>query len=97
MRKKTSHEQPRSDRTAVTMGSLPNLHELSKDKLGSPAYKPAPIGGLGPARLPPQPPPLAHSHKRARSSGHHHSTLCDNDAMLEVPNRLLRLRETSLI
>lgn len=67
------------------MGSLPNLHELSKDKLGSPVYKPAPIGGLGPMRLPPQPPPLAHTHKRARSSGHHHSTLCDNDAMLEVP------------
>ncbi|KAG5324570.1 UN93L protein, partial [Acromyrmex heyeri] len=65
------------------MGSLPNLHELSKDKLGSPVYKPAPIGGLGPARLPPQPPPLAHTHKRARSSGHHHSTLCDNDTMLE--------------
>ena len=69
------------------MGSLPNLHELSKDKLGSPVYKPAPIGGLGPARLPPQPPPLAHTHKRARSSGHHHSTLCDNDTMLEVPTR----------
>lgn len=65
------------------MGSLPNLHELSKDKLGSPVYKPAPIGGLGPARLPAQPPPLAHTHKRARSSGHHHSILCDNDAMLE--------------
>ncbi|XP_011869259.1 PREDICTED: UNC93-like protein [Vollenhovia emeryi] len=65
------------------MGSLPNLHELTKDKLGSPVYKPAPIGGLGPKRLPPQPPPLAHTHKRARSSGHHHSTLCDNDAMLE--------------
>ncbi|XP_011262079.1 UNC93-like protein isoform X2 [Camponotus floridanus] len=65
------------------MGSLPNLHELSKEKLESPVYKPAPIGSLGPVRLPPQPPPLAHSHKRARSSGHHHSTLSDNDAMLE--------------
>ncbi|XP_029165990.1 UNC93-like protein [Nylanderia fulva] len=65
------------------MGSLPNLHELSKEKLESPVYKPAPIGGLGPVRLPAQPPPLAHTHKRARSSGHHHSTLCDNDAMLE--------------
>ncbi|XP_071563759.1 UNC93-like protein isoform X2 [Temnothorax nylanderi] len=65
------------------MGSLPNLHELSKDKLGSPVYKPAPIGGLGPKRLPAQPPPLAHTHKRARSSGHHHSILSDNDAMLE--------------
>lgn len=69
------------------MGSLPNLHELSKEKLESPVYKPAPIGGLGPVRLPPQPPPLAHSHKRARSSGHHHSTLGDNDAMLEVYTR----------
>lgn len=65
------------------MGSLPNLHELSKDKLESPAYRPAPIGGLGPIRLPAQPPPLAHTHRRARSSGHHH-TLWDNDAMLEV-------------
>ncbi|XP_043787827.1 protein unc-93 homolog A isoform X2 [Apis laboriosa] len=64
------------------MGSLPNLHELSKDKLESPAYRPAPIGGLGPIRLPAQPPPLAHTHRRARSSGHHH-TLWDNDAMLE--------------
>ena len=66
------------------MGSLPNLHELSKDKLQSPVHRPAPIGGLGPVRLPPQPPPLAHTHKRARSSGHHHATLWDNDAMLEV-------------
>ncbi|KAH0955051.1 hypothetical protein HN011_005178 [Eciton burchellii] len=65
------------------MGSLPNLHELSKDKLESPVYKPAPIGGVGPVRLPAQPPPLAHTHRRARSSGHHHSTLCDNDTMLE--------------
>ncbi|XP_043250672.1 uncharacterized protein LOC122396393 isoform X2 [Colletes gigas] len=64
------------------MGSLPNLHELTKDKLESPAYRPAPIGGLGPIRLPAQPPPLAHTHRRARSSGHHH-TLWDNDAMLE--------------
>lgn len=65
------------------MGSLPNLHELSKEKLESPAYRPAPIGGLGPIRLPAQPPPLAHTHRRARSSGHHHA-LWDNDAMLEV-------------
>lgn len=65
------------------MGSLPNLHELSKEKLESLAYRPAPIGGLGPIRLPAQPPPLAHIHRRARSSGHHH-TLWDNDAMLEV-------------
>ncbi|XP_014480057.1 PREDICTED: protein unc-93 homolog A isoform X1 [Dinoponera quadriceps] len=65
------------------MGSLPNLHELSKDKLESPVYRPAPIGGLGPMRLPPQPPPLAHTHRRARSGGHHHSTLCDNDTMME--------------
>ncbi|XP_051176499.1 UNC93-like protein [Leptopilina boulardi] len=66
------------------MGSLPNLHELSREKLESPVYRPAPIGGLGPVRLPPQPPPLAHTHKRARSSGHHHGTiLWDNDAMLE--------------
>ncbi|XP_033208023.1 UNC93-like protein [Belonocnema kinseyi] len=64
------------------MGSLPNLHELSRDKLESPVHRPAPIGGLGPLMLPPQPPPLAHTHKRARSSGHHH-TLWDNDAMLE--------------
>ncbi|XP_017890982.1 UNC93-like protein [Ceratina calcarata] len=64
------------------MGSLPNLHELSKDKLESPAFRPAPIGGLGPIRLPAQPPPLAHTHRRARSTGHHH-TLWDNDAMLE--------------
>ncbi|XP_076640769.1 protein unc-93 homolog A [Halictus rubicundus] len=64
------------------MGSLPNLHELSKDKLESPAYRPAPIGGLGPIRLPAQPPPLAHTHRRARSNGHHHN-LWDNDAMLE--------------
>ncbi|XP_076753126.1 protein unc-93 homolog A [Xylocopa sonorina] len=64
------------------MGSLPNLHELSKDKLESPAYRPAPIGGLGPIRLPAQPPPLAHTHRRARSSGHHH-TLWDNDTLLE--------------
>jgi len=83
------------------MGSLPNLHELSKDKLSSPVYKPAPIGSLGPARLPPQPPPLAHTHKRARSSGHHHSTLCDNDTMLEVPtirreSVIETLREISL-
>ncbi|XP_076625211.1 protein unc-93 homolog A [Colletes latitarsis] len=63
------------------MGSLPNLHELTKDKLESPAYRPAPIGGLGPIRLPAQPPPLAHTHRRARSSGHHH-TLWDNE-MLE--------------
>lgn len=68
------------------MGSLPNLHELSKDKLESPAYRPAPIGGLGPIRLPAQPPPLAHTHRRARSSGHHHA-LWDNDAMLEVNTR----------
>ncbi|XP_017764230.1 PREDICTED: UNC93-like protein [Eufriesea mexicana] len=65
------------------MGSLPNLHELSKDKLESPAFRPAPIGGLGPKRLPAQPPPLAHTHRRVRSSGHHHTTLWDNDAMLE--------------
>lgn len=65
------------------MGSLPNLHELSKEKLESPAYRPAPIGGLGPIRLPAQPLPLAHTHRRARSSGHHHATLWDNDAMLE--------------
>ncbi|KAG7205143.1 hypothetical protein KM043_005512 [Ampulex compressa] len=65
------------------MGSLPNLHELSKEKLESPVYRPAPIGGLGPIRLPAQPPPLAHTHRRARSSGHHHATLWDNDAMLE--------------
>ncbi|XP_078043312.1 protein unc-93 homolog A [Augochlora pura] len=64
------------------MGSLPNLHELSKEKLESPAYRPAPIGGLGPIRLPAQPPPLAHTHRRARSNGHHHN-LWDNDAMLE--------------
>ncbi|KOC69305.1 UNC93-like protein [Habropoda laboriosa] len=64
------------------MGSLPNLHELSKDKLESPAHRPAPIGGLGPIQLPAQPPPLAHTHRRARSSGHHHA-LWDNDAMLE--------------
>ncbi|XP_076249253.1 protein unc-93 homolog A isoform X2 [Calliopsis andreniformis] len=64
------------------MGSLPNLHELSKEKLESPAFRPAPIGGLGPIRLPAQPPPLAHTHRRARSSGHHHN-LWDNDAMLE--------------
>ncbi|XP_011645959.1 UNC93-like protein [Pogonomyrmex barbatus] len=63
------------------MGSLPNLHELSK--LGSPTHKSAPINAHGPIRLPSQPPPLAHTHKRARSSGHHHSTLGDNDAMLE--------------
>ncbi|XP_012286401.1 UNC93-like protein [Orussus abietinus] len=65
------------------MGSLPNLHELSKDKLDNPVHRPAPIGGLGPIRLPPQPPPLAHTHRRARSGGHHHTTLWDNDAMLE--------------
>ncbi|XP_015608749.1 UNC93-like protein [Cephus cinctus] len=64
------------------MGSLPNLHELSKDKLESPVYRPAPIGGLGPMKLPAQPPPLAHTHRRARSGGHHH-TLWDNDTMLE--------------
>ena len=68
------------------MGSLPNLHELSREKLSSPVHRPAPVGGLGPVRLPPQPPPLAHTHKRARSSGHHHhaTQLWDNDAMLEV-------------
>ena len=76
-RKKTN------EKSDQIMGSLPNLHELSKDKLESPAYRPAPIGGLGPIRLPAQPPPLAHTHRRARSSGHHH-TLWDNDAMLEV-------------
>ncbi|XP_043268425.1 protein unc-93 homolog A [Venturia canescens] len=65
------------------MGSLPNLHELSREKLSSPVHRPAPIGGLGPVRLPPQPPPLAHTHRRARSSGHHHNALWDNDAMLE--------------
>jgi hypothetical protein len=73
------------------MGSLPNLHELSKDKLESPVYKPAPIGGVGPVRLPAQPPPLAHTHRRARSSGHHHSTLCDNDTMLEVQPMIQRV------
>ena len=66
------------------MGSLPNLHELSREKLDSPVHRPAPIGGLGPIRLPPQPPLLAHTHRRARSSGHHHNALWDNDAMLEV-------------
>ncbi|XP_048507363.1 protein unc-93 homolog A [Athalia rosae] len=65
------------------MGSLPNLHELSKEKLQSPVHRPAPIGDLGPVRLPPQPLPLAHTHRRARSSGHHHNALWDNDAMLE--------------
>ncbi|XP_001601631.2 protein unc-93 homolog A isoform X2 [Nasonia vitripennis] len=67
------------------MGSLPNLHELSREKLSSPVHRPAPLGGFGPVRLPPQPPPLAHTHKRARSSGHHHhaAQLWDNDAMLE--------------
>ncbi|XP_046739394.1 protein unc-93 homolog A isoform X2 [Diprion similis] len=65
------------------MGSLPNLHELSREKLESPVHRPAPIGGLGPIRLPPQPPLLMHTHRRARSSGHHHNALWDNDAMLE--------------
>lgn len=66
------------------MGSLPNLHELSKGKLDNPVFNPAPIGGLRPAKLPAQPPPLAHTHRRARSGGHHHNVLCDNEAMLEV-------------
>ncbi|KAI4491618.1 hypothetical protein M0804_003010 [Polistes exclamans] len=66
------------------MGSLPNLHELSKEKLESPVYRPVPISGLGLMRLPAQAPPLAHTHRRARSSGNHHTTtLWDNDAMLE--------------
>ncbi|KAK0079984.1 hypothetical protein PV326_008433, partial [Microctonus aethiopoides] len=64
------------------MGSLPNLHALSRDKLDSPVHRPVAIGGNGPIRLPAQPPPLAHTNRRARSSGHHHA-LWDNDAMLE--------------
>ncbi|XP_020294307.1 UNC93-like protein [Pseudomyrmex gracilis] len=57
------------------MGSLPNLHELDKEKLGSPVFKPAPIGCLGPIRLPPLPP---HTHKRGkRTSG----SSRENDAM----------------
>ncbi|KAL2746202.1 UNC93-like protein isoform X2 [Vespula maculifrons] len=67
------------------MGSLPNLHELSKEKLESPVYRAVAIGGLGPMRLPAQAPPLAHTHRRARSSGNHHNTTLwdNNDAMLE--------------
>ncbi|XP_008560913.1 protein unc-93 homolog A [Microplitis demolitor] len=65
------------------MGSLPNLHELSRDKLQNPiVHRTAPIGGFGPVRLPAQPPPLAQTNRRVKSSGHHH-TLWDNDAMLE--------------
>lgn len=70
------------------MGSLPNLHELSRDKLDSPVHRPAPVGGYGPVRLPPQPPLLAHTNRRARSSGHHHALWHDNDAMLEVIKNL---------
>lgn len=77
-----------SSRWFRDMGSLPNLHELSREKLSSPIHRPAPVGGLGPVRLPPQPPPLAHTHKRVRSSGSHHhhhaAQLWDNDAMFEV-------------
>ncbi|KAL7289011.1 hypothetical protein TKK_0016968 [Trichogramma kaykai] len=67
------------------MGSLPNLHELSREKLSSPVHRPAPLCGYGPIRLPAQPQPLEHSQKRARSSGHHHHAgqICDHDAMLE--------------
>ncbi|XP_066581077.1 UNC93-like protein isoform X2 [Prorops nasuta] len=64
------------------MGSLPNLRDLTRDKLESPVHRPAPIGGLGPIRLPPQPPLLAHTHRRARSSGHHHGTQWEIDAAM---------------
>lgn len=75
------------------MGSLPNLHELSKEKLESPVYRAVAIGGLGPMRLPAQAPPLAHTHRRARSSGNHHNTTLwdNNDAMLEVGKTLEKL------
>ena len=71
------------------MGSLPNLSELSKEKLDSPIHKPAPsTGGVAnTARLQCQAPLLTHMHRKARSSGHHHhhaAQLWDNDAMLEV-------------
>ncbi|XP_011298781.1 protein unc-93 homolog A [Fopius arisanus] len=65
------------------MGSLPNLHELARGKLDSPVHRPAPIGGFGPIKLPPQPPLLAHTNRRVRSSGHHHALWHDNDAILE--------------
>ncbi|CAD6245142.1 GSCOCG00013549001-RA-CDS [Cotesia congregata] len=66
------------------MGSLPNLHELSRDKENPPiVHRPSPIGGFGPIKLPPQPPPLAQTNRRVKSSSGHHHTLWDNDVMLE--------------
>ena len=71
--------------TKDKMGSLPNLHELSKEKLDSPINRPPPITGVAPVKLPTQPQQTAHNHKRAKSTGHHHATaLADNDNMLEV-------------
>ncbi|XP_034933654.1 protein unc-93 homolog A isoform X2 [Chelonus insularis] len=63
------------------MGSLPNLHELSKGRLDSSLYRPTPTSNITQTKLPPHPTPLAQTNRRVRSTTHHHALW--DDTMLE--------------